>query len=142
MPKKRKSFARFQANSLTSLENNTAFTNIFPGSAARSITDIVNLQMAEMSTHIAELSQNSFLDTASGYYLDLIGSLFNVNRYRPSNYSVFSTDKVIKFYVRGVSTLRKVIGSDYIPSGTKVSTSDGSAEMTVLVAKNMMRTEL
>jgi len=132
MPKKRKSFARFQSNSLSSLENNTAFTNIFPGSAARSVTDIVNLQMAEMSTHIADLSQNSFLDTASGYYLDLIGSLFNITRYRPSNYSVFSTDKLIKFYTKGVSTLRNIMGSDYIPSGTKVTTSDGSVEMTVL----------
>lgn len=132
MPKKRKSFAKFQAASLSSLEDNTAFTNIFPGSGARSITDIINLQMAEMSTHIADLSQNSFLDTASGYYLDLIGSLFNVNRYRPSSYNVFSTDKVIKFYTKGVSTLQNIMNSNYIPSGTKISTIDGSVQMTVL----------
>ena len=116
MPKQRQSLSDFQAQSLEYLSENTPFTNVMPGSSARSITDIVNLQMANLSSHISELSYNSFLDTAAGYYLDLIGSMFNLTRYFPTDYVTSAGDKNIKFFTNGTDSLKRVLNSNTIPA--------------------------
>ena len=131
MPKKRQSLSDFQAQSLEYLSDNTPFTNVYPGSSARSITDIINLQMSDLSSHISELSYNSFLDTASGYYLDLIGSMFNLTRYYPSSFSIAAGDKNIKFFTDGTNTLKRVLGTNSISAGTRITSADGNISMTV-----------
>lgn len=132
MPKQRQSLSDFQAQSLEYLSENTPFTNVMPGSSARSITDIVNLQMANLSSHISELSYNSFLDTAAGYYLDLIGSMFNLSRYFPTNYVTSAGDKNIKFFTNGTDSLKRVLNSNTIPAGTIINSADGSVTMSVI----------
>ena len=132
MPKKRQNLSDFQAQSLEYLSQNTPFTNVMPGSSARSITDIINLQMANQSSHISELSYNSFLDTASGYYLDLIGSMFNLTRYFPSGYTTTAGDKNIKFFTNGTTTLKRALGSNTIPAGTIINSVDGNVTMSVI----------
>ena len=132
MPKQRQSLSDFQAQSLEYLSENTPFTNVMPGSSARSITDIVNLQMANLSSHISELSYNSFLDTAAGYYLDLIGSMFNLTRYFPTDYVTSAGDKNIKFFTNGTDSLKRVLNSNTIPAGTIINSADGSVTMSVI----------
>ena len=100
MPKKRKSFSQFQDESLRFIALNTPFTNLGVGSSVRSITDIMNTQMARLSGEIADSSSMAYLDTASGYYLDLIGSIFGVSRLDLSNFKATAGDKLIKFYVK------------------------------------------
>lgn len=129
MPKKKQSLSDFQSQSLEFLAENTPFTNVAPGSSARSITDIINLQMSNMSSHISDLSYNLFLDTASGYYLDLIGSMFNIERYYPDSYTTTAGDKNIKFFTDGTNTLARVLQSNTIPAGTIITSSDGNATM-------------
>ena len=118
--------------SLEYLSENTPFTNVMPGSSARSITDIVNLQMTNLSSHISELSYNSFLDTAAGYYLDLIGSMFNLTRYFPTDYVTSAGDKNIKFFTNGTDSLKRVLNSNTIPAGTIINSADGSVTMSVI----------
>ena len=132
MPKKRQSLSDFQSQSLEYLSESTPFTNVMPGSSARSITDVINLQMADLSSHISELSYNSFLDTAGGYYLDLIGSMFNLTRYYPGPYTTTAGDKNIKFFTKGTDTLSRVFGSNTIPAGTVINSSDGNVAMSVI----------
>lgn len=132
MPKQRQSLSDFQAQSLEYLSENTPFTNVMPGSSARSITDIVNLQMTNLSSHISELSYNSFLDTAAGYYLDLIGSMFNLTRYFPTDYVTSAGDKNIKFFTNGTDSLKRVLNSNTIPAGTIINSADGSVTMSVI----------
>jgi len=131
MPKKRKTFGSFQAESMNFLLANTPFNNVVAGSAIRSIADIMNTQMAELSSQISRTSSMVYLDTASGYYLDLIGSLFGLSRGRSDTYTTTAGDKNIKFYVTGVNTLKRVIGSNTISAGVILTNTDGSASLTV-----------
>ena len=130
MPKKRKSFSQFQDESLRFIALNTPFTNLGVGSSVRSITDIMNTQMARLSGEIADSSSMAYLDTASGYYLDLIGSIFGVSRLNLSNFKATAGDKLIKFYVTGVNTLKRVLGSNVIPAGIKISRFDDGTSLT------------
>jgi uncharacterized phage protein gp47/JayE len=129
MPIKRKTFGEFQTESLNYLQTSTPFTNIYAGSSARSITDIVNKQMAEVSGHISNVSAMAFLDTSSGYHLDLIASFFGLSRYAPATYITTAGDKNIKFFVTGVNTLKRALGTNSIIAGTKVRSADGSIEL-------------
>jgi uncharacterized phage protein gp47/JayE len=131
MPKKRKTFGSFQAESMNFLLANTPFNNVVAGSAIRSIADIMNTQMAELSSQISRTSSMVYLDTASGYYLDLIGSLFGLSRGRSDTYTTTAGDKNIKFYVTGVNTLKRVIGSNTISAGVILTNTDDSASLTV-----------
>lgn len=140
MPKKPKDLTDFQSQTLSFLESNTPFNNVFPGSTIRSISDIINLQMSQLSSDVSELSYNSFLDTAGGHYLDLIGDMFNVARYYPGDYITTEGDKNIKFFTNNTITLARALGSNSIPSGTTVTSSDGQITMTVLDTVNFSDT--
>jgi len=131
MPRRSRSLSDFQSQSLEFLSENTPFTNVMPGSSARSITDIVNLQMSNLSSDISELSYNTFLDTAGGYYLDLIGNMFNLERYYPTDYVTTAGDKNIKFFTNGTTTLLRALGSNTISAGTAITSTDGNVSMTV-----------
>ena len=141
VPKKRKTFGEFQTESLNFLEANTQFTNVFAGSTIRSITDIINTQMAELSAHISNASSLAFLDTAAGYHLDLIASLFGLSRFTPIDYITTAGDKNIKFYVTGVNTLSKVVGSNSISAGVTVATLDESVVLVVSETINFNETD-
>ena len=132
MPQKAQTFSEFQGKSLDFLAQQTNLTNFAPGSTIRSIVDAMSLQSAQLSSDISNLSLNAFLDTASGYYLDLIGEMFGLERfYGTSNYKTTAGDKTIKFYVTGVNTLSKVLGKNTISAGTTISTVDNSISFTV-----------
>ncbi len=141
MPRKRRTFGSFQAESINYLLANTPFNNAVAGSSARSITDIMNTQMAEMSSHISRASAMVYLDTASGYYLDLIGSLFGVSRNTPTSYETTAGDKNIKFYVKGVRTLMGVLGTNSIPSGTTINNTTSGATLTTTSLINFNDTD-
>jgi len=141
VPKKRKTFGEFQTESLNFLEANTQFTNVFAGSTIRSITDIMNTQMAELSAHISNASSLAFLDTAAGYHLDLIASLFGLSRFTPVDYTTTAGDKNIKFYVTGINTLSKVVGSNSISAVVTVATLDESVVLIVSETVNFNETD-
>lgn len=73
-----------EATRLTNMMNeliaNTEITNLSPGSIARSILEIVNKQIEEEYVYLETYLPMTFLSTATGNYVDLIGALLHVTR--------------------------------------------------------------
>lgn len=132
MPQRAQTFMEFQGKAVEFLAQQTALTNFSAGSTIRSIVDAISTQSAKISEDISELSLNVFLDTASTYYLDLIGEMFGLERYTANNlYRTTAGEKNIKFYVKGVNTLRNVLGTTSIPAGTTITNADSTVSFSV-----------
>lgn len=132
MPQRAQTFMEFQGKAVEFLTQQTALTNFSAGSTIRSIVDAISTQSAKISEDISELSLNVFLDTASTYYLDLIGEMFGLERYTANNlYRTTAGEKNIKFYVKGVNTLRNVLGATSIPAGTTITNADSTVSFSV-----------
>ena len=132
MPQRAQTFMEFQGKAVEFLTQQTALTNFSAGSTVRSIVDAISTQSAKISEDISELSLNVFLDTASTYYLDLIGEMFGLERYTANNlYRTTAGEKNIKFYVKGVNTLRNVLGATSIPAGTTITNADSTVSFSV-----------
>ena len=126
----KKSLVELNSEAINYLQNNTDITNLSIGGVARSMLEVVNKQLSDYYNVLDINQAMGFLSTAEGYFLDLIGNLFNMPRLQAGSSSATQADKAQRFYVT-----RGVLG-DYIPglqivSGTKVSTSDDSILFTV-----------
>ena len=65
---------------LSRLERNTVITDINPGSVARTFAEVLTEQFYEFYSQLELNSTMSFVSTASGRYLDLVGALLDCNR--------------------------------------------------------------
>jgi uncharacterized phage protein gp47/JayE len=126
----RKDYGTLVNKSLQQLLAKSRITNQTVGGIARSIIEVINLNISEYYDILDINTAMGFLSTAEGYFLDLIGDLLNVKRIPASSASVSDSDMVQKFYV-STGSLGDVIGSYFIPSGTQVSTEDGTIVYTV-----------
>jgi uncharacterized phage protein gp47/JayE len=124
----KKNFSELVQDSLAFLSSNTRITNVNVGGITRSIIEILNRNVADYYSTLDLNMAMSFLSTAEGYYLDLIGSLFNVSRVQASPANATASDNVQKFYVVS-GYLNDVI--PYIPAGASVSSEDGTVRYTV-----------
>lgn len=126
----KKSFSELVSESLKDLQENTDITNISVGGITRSLIEVINHKLAEYYD-VLEINQDMcFLSTAEGYFLDLIGDLFNMSRLVANTATQTSVDEVQRFYVTS-GTLTALIPGGQIVSGTTVSTSDGNITFTV-----------
>lgn len=142
MPQRAQTFMEFQGKAVEFLAQQTALTNFSAGSTVRSIVDAISTQSAKISEDISELSLNVFLDTASTYYLDLIGEMFGLERYTANNlYRTTAGEKNIKFYVKGVNTLRNVLGTTSIPAGTTITNADSTVSFSVSETVELNQTD-
>lgn len=131
MPRDLKSLPQMNSDSLQYLAQNTDITFLSEGSIARSLVEATNFEVAKVQEYIVASYSNTFLNSASGYYLDLIGQMLGVRRLPASSGSSSIEDKNVKFYVLAGS-----LGNYFpnqssstqgkIPAGITVSTSDGS----------------
>jgi len=126
----KKDYGEIVQDALSFLETNTDITNTSIGGITRSLIEIVNRSIADYYDILDINMAMSFLSTAEGYFLDLIGSLFNMPRLTATAATVASIDKVQRFYVTS-GTLHDKIPTDQIESTTTVSTSDGLITYTV-----------
>lgn len=129
----KKSLSDLNELSINSLQYNTNITNLSIGGVARTLLEIVNKQLSDYY-NILDINQAmGFLSTAEGYFLDLIGDLFNMPRKTPQYAVVTSSDQNQRFYVtRGY--LGDYLPGLQIPAGTKVQTSDDIIVFTVPTA--------
>jgi len=126
----KKTYEELMSAAIDGLQNNTDITNMSIGGVARSLLEVVNTQLSDYYNVLDVNQAMGFVSSAQGYFLDLIGELFNITRYQPQGASVSASDETQRFYVtRGF--LGDAIPSLFIPSGTVVSTTDGSIEYTV-----------
>lgn len=126
----KKSLAELNEQAINDLQNNTDITNVSIGGVARSMLEVINKQLSDYYNVLDINQAMGFLSSAEGYFLDLMGDLFNMPRLQSETATATAADEAQRFYVT-----RGVLG-DYIPtlqilSGTKVTTSDDEISFTV-----------
>ena len=126
----KKNFGELVQSSLSYLRANTSITNVNVGGITRSIIEIINRNIADYYSVLDINMAMSFLSTAEGYFLDLIGSLFSMPRIQATRASATAVDGVQKFYV-ATGTLFDKIPSGFIPVLTSVSTDDNAIQYSV-----------
>jgi len=126
----RKDYGTLVNQSLQQLLLRSNITNTTVGGIARSMIEVVNLNISEYYDILDINTAMGFLSTAEGYFLDLIGDLFNIKRLPAAAASASSSDSVQRFYV-STGTLQEKLGSLVIPQGTHVSTEDGTITYSV-----------
>lgn len=126
----KKTFGELVQESLVHLKSNTSITNTNIGGITRSIIEIINRNIADYYDVLDINMAMCFLSSAEGYFLDLIGYMFNVERTVSSQAAALASDNVQKFYV-ATGTLFDKVPSGFIPAGTTVSTESGEIVYTV-----------
>jgi uncharacterized phage protein gp47/JayE len=121
----KKNFGELVLQSLSYLKLNTNITNTNVGGITRSIIEIINKNIAEYYDVLDTNMTMSFLSSAEGYFLDLIGEMFNMQRIPATPASATVADGVQKFY-SSYGTLFDYIPTGVIPINTVVSSSDGT----------------
>ena len=126
----KKSLTELNEQAINDLQNNTDITNMSIGGVARSMLEVINKQLSDYYNVLDINQAMCFLSSAEGYFLDLIGDLFNMPRLQSEKATATAADRAQRFYVtRGY--LGDYIPSLQIPQGTKVMTSDEEILFTV-----------
>ena len=126
----RKDYGALVKKSMDHLLTRSSITNQNIGGIARSLIEVINLNVAEYYDILDINTAMGFVSSAEGYFLDLIGDLFGMKRLPSSAASSSATDMTQKFYVSS-GTLHDRIDDNILPKGTTVTTSDGSIVFTV-----------
>src|SRR5665213_706980 len=95
----KKDYGTLVQKSLQQLITRSPITNQTVGGIARSLIEVINLNVAEFYDILDINTAMGFVSTAEGYFLDLIGKLFNLPRFQATTASAASTDRVQQFYV-------------------------------------------
>jgi uncharacterized phage protein gp47/JayE len=133
----KKSFGELVQEALGYLKNNTTITNTNVGGITRSLIEVINKNISEYYDVLDTNMTMGFLSSSQGYYLDLIGSLFNMPRTQATLASSGSLSQNQKFYVATGVLLDKLPGG-FIPASTTVSTQDGTISYYVSVNTNFL----
>jgi hypothetical protein len=138
-----KTTAQLDAESFEDLVREGIVTNLTAGARARGLLQIVNRRLGRAYETLKFNVAMGFVTTASGYFLDLIGTLVGVARRDASAGVVKIEDENLKFYVLS-GTLASVLGSNSIPTGTAVASSDNAIQylITQTVAFDDVATEV
>jgi len=126
----RKDYGTLVKKSLQNLVVRSNITNTTVGGIARSLIEVINLNISEYYDILDINTAMGFVSTAEGYFLDLIGDLFGMTRLLATVSTATSSDNTQLFYV-ATGTLHDRIPTDIIPQNTQVSTEDGSIIFTV-----------
>lgn len=113
------------------LAQNTEISYLAPGSISRALVESTNLELSRLQNFISSNTNNSFLSTAVGIYLDLFGEMLGIPRLRDRRAVIAAEDKVIRFYSSSGLLGSKLISPTnpavaVIPANTIIQTSTGS----------------
>lgn len=114
----RKEKAEILRHALSKLAKTTPITAIGPGSIARAITESITGEIGDLYSILDYNTSMTFLSTASGRALDLIGTLYNTERKRLTQLATID-ESIGSFYFY----IDEPHGEDItIPSGTRITT--------------------
>ena len=126
-----KTLPQMNADSLQYLAENTDITYLSEGSIARALVEATNSEISKIQEYIVAGNANSYLNSASGFYLDLFGQMLSVKRLPASAGSSSAEDQNVQFSVPS-----GVLGDKFphpgnlnqgkIQAGVRISTLDGS----------------
>lgn len=126
------------ARGIRNLEANTNLTFFGQGSIVRTMIETMAAEIEGLYDSIDLNLTQTRLNTASGVFLDLIGSQFGLTRLPGSTGSVLSEDKAVRFYVRSGRLVDYLPGSSttrgVIPAGTLIYSSSGAVTYEVTTA--------
>ena len=117
-----KTRAELLSMSLEDAARNAVVTNLNAGARARILLEIFINRLSEAYETIQFNATMSFVSTASGYFLDLLGSLVGIQRRASTIAMVTREDRSLKFYVNS-GKLVDILPAKIIPSGTRISNS-------------------
>jgi len=120
----KKSYGELVQKALSDLRFNTNITNSNVGGITRSLVEVINKNISDYYEILDINMAMAFLSSAEGYYIDLIATLFNMQRIPASQASATTSDGTQKFYVSS-GVLMDKIPTGEIPAGTTVSSQDG-----------------
>ncbi len=131
MTRELKSLTQLNSDSLQYLAENTNITYLAPGSISRGLVEATNAEISRLQEYIFSNQSNCYITTAAGYYLDLIGEMLGVKRLPARAGSVNASDQNIQFYVTNGILGDALpdpgnLNQGKIPSGTSISTTDGT----------------
>jgi len=131
MTRELKSASQMNIDSLQYLAENTNITFLSEGSIARGLVETTNLEIARLQEYIFSAQENCYINTAAGYYLDLIGEMLGVRRLSARAGSTNASDQNIQFYVTEGSLGDRLpdnanINQGKIPGGTSIYTADST----------------
>lgn len=119
-------FNELRRSVVAALAQDTSLKMMPPGSPMLAFVDAILQVIATNNRDVDTFLRLTQLSNARGAYLDIIGSnIFGLNRTVAVPAAIMSTDKNLKFYVNS-GTLRSVLGTTKIASGTTVRTEDAS----------------
>lgn len=119
-----KDYDTLMQESLAALSG-TNITQTGPGSKARALLEIINAKLAGAYQYLDQQLAHSFLATATGEYLDLLGDILACPRQEASYAHTEAGQENVRFYVRHGTFGDLNQGQDIIvPAGTIISTSD------------------
>jgi uncharacterized phage protein gp47/JayE len=116
------------ANTLSNLQGNTKITNVSNGTIAQGIVQAVNVSLNQYYTTLTTDVAQTYISTATGQSLDLIGVLLNTPRGGLSSGSLANAQRfyVSSPYVNFGAVPGIGVLSNIIPAGTIVTSSIGS----------------
>jgi len=119
------------SDSIRYLQEHTDITFTTEGSISRALLEANNLEVSRMQEFIVATAGNTFIDTATGFYLDLIGEMLGVRRLPKISSSTSIDDQVVLFSVatgRLGDHLANPTNANQglITAGTKVQTADST----------------
>lgn len=108
---------------LFNVANNTNIRRSSPGSKARAISEALAKKLGQMYKKFDTNVAQTFLDGATGKYLDFLGDMLGVTRLGESSAVVVSNEKNVRFYT-DIGTFGSINGGNAIniPAGTVIST--------------------
>lgn len=130
MPRSTKSLSQMNATSLRYLAENTEITYLSEGSNARALVEASNLEISRLQEYISATYSNTFINTAQGIYLDLLGDMLGVKRLSKRASGVSAEDQNIQLSV-ATGTLGDAFPSPgnanegLIPAGLSIQTIAG-----------------
>jgi len=116
---------------LDALRDNGILTNLSAARAGFILSQVHAAHLSELYTALEANTAQSYISSAAGPFLDLIGELFGIFRFPEQAALVLETERNIRFYVN-TGTLAAVLSTKIIPVGTTVTTSDGTISYSVL----------
>lgn len=127
---KKKSKEELLRQMLGGIVQETDITMVGKGSVTRGLASVFAGTIEQVYQTLDDAVNNSFLPTASGFYLDLFGETFGISRQLQTVAKVTASDRNLKVYVNS-GTLAAVLPHPTdatlgrVPAGNWVETADG-----------------
>lgn len=95
----KKEYSDMLTSAIRYLTDNTDITYFTDGSIAKALVETNILEIDRLQNYFTEVSKNSFISRASGFYLDLWGEVLGIPRIVDKKAFAFATDGSVRFYV-------------------------------------------